>query len=137
MYIPISDPVAYCRALGDQTRLRLIRLFAVSQEEACLCELEVSLQEPGYKLSRHLKILRDAGLLEGEKEGRWVYHRLASAPESLRHLWDFVLAQPDPQGLYEADLGRFTEIMCKRICGRCRGMEAIEAIGVETRKVSS
>lgn len=123
MDIFINNPMECCRALGDGTRLRLVRLLAVSKEEACLCEFQASLQEPGYKLSRHLKILRDAGLLQAEKEGRWVYHRLVSAPKFLTHLWAFVLALPDPNGVYEQDLKRFKEGMACRTDGRCRGTE--------------
>ena len=64
--IPIEDVF---QALSDSTRLRIVRLMAVTNEEACLCELVDSLLEPQYKLSRHLKILRQAGLLDSEKEG--------------------------------------------------------------------
>ena len=98
-----------------------MRLLAVSGDEACLCELEKSLQEPGYKLSRHLKILRDAGLLEAEKEGRWVYHRVATYPDFVGHLRDFVMALPDAKGIYGADLARFEAGQACRVGGRCRG----------------
>lgn len=121
MYIHIREPVACCRALGDITRLRIMRLLVASGDEACLCELEKSLQEPGYKLSRHLKILRDAGLLEAEKEGRWVYHRVATSPDFVGHLRDFVMALPDAEGIYGADLARFEAGQACRVGGRCRG----------------
>jgi ArsR family transcriptional regulator len=121
MYIPIVEPIACCRALGDTTRFRIMRLLATTGDEACLCELEKSLSEPGYKLSRHLKILRDAGLLEAEKEGRWVYHRITRTPEFLGYLREFVKAIPDVDGLYEEDLTRFEEGKECRIGGRCRG----------------
>lgn len=124
MYIPIVEPIACCRALGDPTRLRIMRLLATTEDEACLCELEKSLREPGYKLSRHLKILRDAGLLEAEKEGRWVYHRVTRAPEFLGYLQEFVKALPDVDGLYEEDLTRFGAGKECRIGGRCRGDDA-------------
>lgn len=98
-----------------------MRLLAASGDEACLCELELTLQEPGYKLSRHLKIMRDAGLLEAEKEGRWVYHRVSTTPDFIGHLCDFVKALPDPDGSYDRDLQRFEEGKNCRIGGRCRG----------------
>jgi ArsR family transcriptional regulator len=98
-----------------------MRLLSDTADEACLCELEQSLQEPGYKLSRHLKILRDAGLLEAEKEGRWVYHRIRTSPDFISHLQDFVKALPDTDGTYGADLGRFEAGKDCRVGGRCRG----------------
>lgn len=120
MNININNQAAFCRALGDTTRLRIMRLLSASGDEACLCELEMSLQEPGYKLSRHLKILRDAGLLEAEKEGRWVYHRVTTKPAFLIHLRHFVEALPDAAGLYQQDMARFEESKRCRVGGRCR-----------------
>jgi len=52
----------------------------VTGDESRLCERVDNLLEPSYKLSRHLKILRQAGLLLSQKEGRWVYHRLVMKP---------------------------------------------------------
>lgn len=120
----IDESVACCRALGDPTRMRLVRLLATSNDEACLCEFEASLEEPAYKLSRHLKILRDAGLLRGEKEGRWVYHRVAVDPEALMHLIGFVRAASDEEGIYARDYQRFVEIQKCRTGGRCRGADS-------------
>ena len=60
----------------------MVRLLAVTKEELCLCEMVDSLLEPQYKLSRHLKILKQSGLLTAQKEGRWVYHRLVTPPLS-------------------------------------------------------
>ena len=56
-------PQEIFQALADPTRIRIVHLLAHTGEEACLCELVDSLMEPQYKLSRHLKILRQAGLL--------------------------------------------------------------------------
>lgn len=113
-------PESLFQALADETRLRIIRLLATTDEEACLCELVDSLQEPAYKLSRHLKILRQAGLLSAQKEGRWVYHRLVSEPRYLESLFATVRALPDPDRIYQADLARFNERMGLREGGRCR-----------------
>jgi len=57
------QPEKIFQSLADETRLRIIRLMVATAEESCLCELVDSLLEPSYKLSRHLKILRQAGLL--------------------------------------------------------------------------
>jgi len=108
------------QALADETRLRIIRLIVATGEESCLCELVDGLQEPSYKLSRHLKILRQAGLLFSQKEGRWVYHRLVMDPSYLALLYATVKALPDPQGCYEADLQRFRQRLCLRENGRCQ-----------------
>ena len=108
------------QACADPTRIRIVRLLAETDEEACLCELVDSLQEPAYKLSRHLKILRQAGLLTTQKDGRWVYRHLVSEPPYLDTLYATVRALPDPDQVYQTDLARFKERMCLREDGRCR-----------------
>jgi len=113
-------PEEIFQSLADETRLRVIRLMVVAGEESCLCELVDSLLEPSYKLSRHLKILRQAGLLASQKEGRWVYHRLVREPAYLAQLFATVQALPDPGGTYRADLERFRNRLCLREGGRCQ-----------------
>jgi ArsR family transcriptional regulator len=61
------------KALADETRLRIFYLLINSNSELCVCELTDALEIPQYNISRHLKILRSAGLIEERKEGRWVY----------------------------------------------------------------
>jgi len=113
-------PEEIFQSLADETRLRVIRLMVMTNEESCLCELVDSLLEPSYKLSRHLKILRQAGLLASQKEGRWVYHRLVMKHEYLEQLYATVRALPDSDGIYSADLKRFRERLCLREGGRCQ-----------------
>jgi len=114
------QPEEIFQALADETRLRVIRLMVATEEESCLCELVDSLLEPSYKLSRHVKILRQAGLLASHKEGRWVYHQLVKKPAYLGQLFSTVQALPDPDGIYGADLERFRERLCLRQGGRCQ-----------------
>lgn len=95
-------------------------LLAMTGEETCLCELVDSLLEPQYKLSKHLKIIRHAGLLTTEKEGRWVYHRLVQGIQFLEPLYQMLKALPDNDGIFATDLARFRERMCLREDGRCR-----------------
>jgi len=120
MQITTIQPKAIFQALADETRLRVIRLMATTGEECCLCELVDSLLEPSYKLSRHLKILREAGLLSSQKEGRWVYHRLVMEPACLVPLYATVQALSDPNEIYSADLKRFRERLSLREDGRCQ-----------------
>ena len=113
-------PQEIFQALADQTRIRIVRLLVHTGEEACLCELVDSLMEPQYKLSRHLKILRQSGLLSAVKDGRWVYHRLVSGVSHLDRLYDMLKALPDSDGLFANDLANFQNRMCLREDGRCR-----------------
>lgn len=122
-------PQEIFQALADPARIRVVRLLAETSQEACLCELVDSLQEPQYKLSRHVKILRQAGLLSAEKDGRWVYHRLVRGMPYLELAYDMLRALPDGDGLFAHDLENFRERMCLREGGRCR-------VGIQTASLS-
>ena len=65
------------KAFADETRLRILYLLINSNSKLCVCELTDALEIPQYNISRHLKILRNTGLIEERKEGRWVYFGLA------------------------------------------------------------
>ena len=63
------------KALGEPTRLRLAVMLAGSGER-CVCHLAAALDDPGYKASRHLGILRSAGLVQARREGTWMHYSL-------------------------------------------------------------
>jgi ArsR family transcriptional regulator len=78
--------------LADPARLRLVSLIAAQPDgEACVCNLTepVGLSQP--TVSHHLRVLHEAGILEREPRGRWVFYRVV--PERLSILAD-ALAQP-------------------------------------------
>ena len=62
-------------ALADPVRLRLLSMIAAAGE-ACSCELLQPLGKSQPTVSHHTKALAEAGLIEGEKRGRWVYWRI-------------------------------------------------------------
>jgi ArsR family transcriptional regulator len=62
-------------ALADPVRLRLLSIVA-AQTEVCSCDLEGPLARSQPTVSHHTKILADAGLLVGEKRGRWMWWRV-------------------------------------------------------------
>jgi ArsR family transcriptional regulator, arsenate/arsenite/antimonite-responsive transcriptional repressor len=68
---------AQFKALGDPTRLAIVNQLA-GQAESCVCALDgLGLSQP--TISHHLKILRDAGLVESTRRGTWAYYRLVPA----------------------------------------------------------
>ena len=62
------------KALSDETRLRIVALLA--HGELCVCHLEEALRLSQPKVSRHLGMLRAAGVVEDRRDGTWVYYRL-------------------------------------------------------------
>ena len=74
---------ALLKAMADPLRLQV--LVALGGGERCVCELTSELGLAQSKLSFHLKVLREAGLIEARDEGRWVYYSLRTdAIEQLR-----------------------------------------------------
>lgn len=63
------------KALGDPVRLRLLSMIATSPEgEVCVCDLTGSFELSAPTISHHLKVLREAGLIDCERRGTWVYY---------------------------------------------------------------
>ena len=64
------------KALADPVRLRLLSMITNAEGgEVCVCDLTVGFQLTGPTISHHLKVLREAGLIEGERRGTWIYYR--------------------------------------------------------------
>ena len=71
------DTARALAALGDPVRLRIVSLLAAAPEgTACGCELESPLGLSQPTVSHHLRILREAGLVSGRREGRWVHYQV-------------------------------------------------------------
>lgn len=62
--------------LADTTRLRALLLIR-AEGEVCVCELTHALEESQPKISRHLALMRDAGLVTPRREGKWMHYSLA------------------------------------------------------------
>ncbi len=72
-------------ALADPIRLRIVSMLAAAPNgAACGCDLEQPLGLAQPTVSHHLRILREAGLVVGERQGRWVHYRVV--PERLEEL---------------------------------------------------
>ncbi len=69
------DPVAVFKALGDELRLATLLLIR-EQKKLCVSELIAALEVSQPKVSRHLATLRDAGLLDADRQGQWIYYQL-------------------------------------------------------------
>ena len=80
-------------ALNDETRIKIL-YFIDQNERVCVCDIESAFGMIQSRVSRHLKILKDAGFLRVEREGRWAYYRVHSpldrfrlqAIDKIRHL---------------------------------------------------
>jgi ArsR family transcriptional regulator len=65
------------KALSDPIRLKLAALLA-RHDEICVCKLTEAVGEPQFKVSRHLSVLRNAGLVTARRQGTWMYYSLVN-----------------------------------------------------------
>src|SRR3954452_18357234 len=80
------------KALADPARVGIVNLLSAS-DEVCVCTLTDALGLSQPTISHHLRLLREAGLVGGEKRGTWSYYRLDA--EALEALRGALVLQPD------------------------------------------
>src|SRR5688500_3522764 len=73
-----ASPTAALKALAEPLRWRILELLAT--EELCVCHLVEALGIAQPLVSHHLKVLRDAGLVDSERHRYWTYYRLRPSP---------------------------------------------------------
>ncbi len=84
-------------ALGDPVRLRLLSIIA-AEGEVCSCQLEGPLGKSQPTVSHHTRVLSEAGLIEGERRGRWMWWRVVPGRLArLRDLLESSRANPAPR----------------------------------------
>lgn len=79
------DLAARFKALADPTRVAIVNRLA-STDECCVCDLTGAFELSQPTISHHLKLLREAGLVEASRRGTWAYYRLV--PEAVAELRD-------------------------------------------------
>lgn len=109
------------KALSDKTRLRIINLLLRSGQELCVCEIVDSINESQYNVSKHLKELKYAGLIEEKKVGRWVSYGLASTTDTKDEFKDilFRAIASIPEDLIAKDMELLKARLLLRKEGKC------------------
>jgi DNA-binding transcriptional ArsR family regulator len=88
-----TDLARVFAALADPARLRLLGLIAGADGgEICACDLVEPLGRSQPTVSHHLKVLREAGLVEGERRGTWIWYRVV--PERVDAVRDALAPRP-------------------------------------------
>lgn len=106
-------PEQIFKALGDGTRLRMIALLM--SRELCVCQIMDCLDLSQSNASRHLTILKNAGVLTGRKQAQWAYYRISGDfPEELRMYLSRMFAD---FSVYEGDQRRLKNCRVAETCG--------------------
>lgn len=112
----MTEIAAVFSALSDETRLRILALLA--NGELCVCQIESVLRMQQSKISRHLTVLRQAGLVSGRREGVWIHYSLPESKDDFHlRVVDCLKTclQANPQ--VQADIRRIAE--CPPIGAKC------------------
>lgn len=114
----MTDSADLFKALGEPVRLRLVHLLTTAKgKELCNCEFVDALEEPQPNVSRHLKILAQAGLVQERRDGRWIYYGLATDEPTVAAVTVVVASLKDP--LLQEDVRRLRERLAIRQEGKC------------------
>ena len=108
---PMFEFVNITKALAEENRLRI--LMALEGEELCVCQLIELLELAPSTVSKHVSVLRHARLVEGRKDGRWMFYRVAdaSAPSEVTEAIAWVKTSLAVDDRIRADAKRLKEIL--------------------------
>jgi len=70
----VKELLSLFKALSDETRLRIVKLL--EEGELCVCHIVAAVNMSQSKVSFHLKVLKDSGLVRDRREGKWMHYRL-------------------------------------------------------------
>jgi ArsR family transcriptional regulator len=85
--VDLSRAARLFHALSDETRLAILEMLR--EGERCVCELQDELDAAQSRLSFHLRVLKEAGLVTDRRDGRWSYYRIT--PEALAEVHDLAV----------------------------------------------
>jgi len=105
------------RLLGNPDRLCIFYLLVYHRDWLCVCEIVDATGLAQYQVSKHLRLLRQAGLIEGKREGRWTHYH-ACTGERAKRLQVFLLKEI-PADALTTELVRLRRRLALRHKGRC------------------
>jgi ArsR family transcriptional regulator len=117
----MRDFMTIAKALSDKNRIRM--LLALSEGELCVCQITELVGLSPSTVSKHMSILRQARLVEGRKDGRWLYYRYPgeNASEAVRAALHWVRSSLNKDPVMLADAKRLKEVLSldpEKLCRR-------------------
>lgn len=116
----MRDFLPVVKALSDENRLRA--LCALKQGELCVCQIIELLGLAPSTVSKHMSILRQAGLVRGRKEGRWMHYRLPerTVPPHIKQAIEWACVAVSGSAVIRRDTKRLNRILCMDPSDLCR-----------------
>lgn len=113
--------VKIMKSLADKTRLRIVNLLLKQKKPLCICEIMDALRLAQYNVSKHMKELKNAGLVSEKREGKFVYYSIIEPEE--KYLADILNGlSAVPEKMLEEDKKRLCCTLKARIKDKCCGL---------------
>lgn len=103
------------KALSEESRLRILSVLLTRQ--MCVCEIEESLDLTQSNASRHLKVLKECGILDSEKKAQWAYYSISeNFKNEHSDLWNYLQVKLKELSTYEKDYSESEKCKLQEIC---------------------
>jgi len=114
------NEVEIFKAVGEETRLRIMRLLVKFQEELCACEIIDIIEKPQYNISKNLKILVKAGLIEERRDGKMMVYQVKKG-ERINDKMSELISQVkcSSNEIFKNDFKRMNKRLSVRKGGKC------------------
>jgi ArsR family transcriptional regulator len=130
----VRNVLAITNALADESRVRTV--LALTRGRLCVCQVAELLQLAPSTVSKHLSILRQGGLVDAQKKGRWIYYFIPEEPDaSVRQTLDWLRGALAKDRRAAEDAKRLREILkedpediCRRQLGRSKSCSPMPAV---------
>jgi len=110
----MKNEIKIFKALGDSGRFRIIKML--EQRSLCVCEITEALQLAPSTVSKHLSLLKDAGLITDLKKGKWVYYTLEKKEKFASDILKFVKTKTSYCEIIEQDIAFINSEKIKKFC---------------------
>jgi ArsR family transcriptional regulator len=114
----MKDLVKVFKAVADPNRIRILKML--QQKKMCVCELAAVLGITQPSVSRHLSMMKNAGLVQDERDGQWINYELCNeklnqyAPVIMRHIKEWISDNPRIQ----EDANKIKYLNREKLCKR-------------------
>lgn len=112
MHLSLNDIIIALKAAGEETRIRILALF--KNGEFTVTELVSILRQSQPRISRHLRLLCEAGLLERHREGTWIFYRLSEKSQKADFAKSLMEYIPYDSQILQHDQERMAEVKVER-----------------------
>lgn len=111
----MAEPVEVVKALSDHGRLRILKLLEI--KKMCVCEITELIGLATSTISSHLNLLKTAGLIKDEKEGKWINYSMVENPDPFASdLWQVLSKKLNQDAIVAEDKKRAASVDRLRIC---------------------